>query len=364
MVGSTLRRDQRAGPGGASRPPPASSGCAFGMRSDECRPEATGRLGARPQAEPGRAHQAGEGAARHPRRAARADRGRLRERRRGGHRPPAVVGPLPRQAQDRDVHAPRSRSRRACCRRRAARDRRGLEPLRQGRRRALDAAVHPAALARAREAAGRLRPPRRGRASRPPAAAATPCATSPAARSQGIAADELFDATPIVDRGGRPLLRQPRLREPAAQAQVHDLGLRRPLQRARDQLRLADRRRQRRPRGLRGPRRRRALLGAPDRPGHRRLRPQGGGDRDPRRVTKRLVGGPQLPRLARQGAAQVHGRRHRRRRHPRAGRGQARPQARGLRAPADHRSSRRTTSASTRRGRRASPTSACRCTSA
>ena len=43
---------------------------------------------------------------------------------------------------------------------RAARDRRDLEPLRQGRRRALDAAEHPAALARAREAARRLRAPR------------------------------------------------------------------------------------------------------------------------------------------------------------------------------------------------------------
>ena len=41
-----------------------------------------------------------------------------------------------------------------------ARDRRGLEPLRQGRRRALDAAEHPAALARAREAARDLRAPR------------------------------------------------------------------------------------------------------------------------------------------------------------------------------------------------------------
>ena len=46
-------------------------------------------------------------------------------------------------------------------------------------------------------------------------------------------------------RGRRPLLRQPRLGEPAAEAQVLDLRLRRPLQRARDQLHLADRHRPR-----------------------------------------------------------------------------------------------------------------------
>ena len=54
-------------------------------------------------------------------------------------------------------------------------------------------------------------------------------------------------------RGRRPLLRQPRLGEPAAQAQVLDRRVRRPLQRARDQLHLADRHGQRGPRGLRRP---------------------------------------------------------------------------------------------------------------
>ena len=124
--------------------------------------EAARRLGARAQAQPGRAPEAGEGAARDPRRAAGADRRRLRERRRGGRRPAPVVGPLPRQAEDRHVHAPREGAGRAALAARAARDRRGLEPLRQGRRRALDAAEHPAALARAREAARRLRAPRGG----------------------------------------------------------------------------------------------------------------------------------------------------------------------------------------------------------
>ncbi len=68
---------------------------------------------------------------------------------------------------------------------------------------------------------------------------------------QGLAADELFDCNAGRRRGRRPVLRQPRLGEPAPEAQVLDRRLRRPLQRARDQLHLADRDDQRRPRGLR-----------------------------------------------------------------------------------------------------------------
>ena len=58
-------------------------------------------------------------------------------------------------------------------------------------------------------------------------------------------------------------------------------------------------------------RRRRALVrpAALARPG--RLRPEGRGGRDPARDHRRLVGRPPLPRLAREGAAQVHDRRHR-----------------------------------------------------
>ena len=135
---------------------------------------------------------------------------------------------------------------------RAARDRRGLEPLRPGRRRALDAAEHPAALARAREAARRLRAPRGGGRRRPPAAAATPCATSPAARSR--ASPPTSSSTRRRSSTPPPtyFYGNPDWAEPAAQAQVLDLGLRRPLQRAGDQLHLADRHRaRRRPRGLR-----------------------------------------------------------------------------------------------------------------
>ena len=49
-------------------------------------------------------------------------------------------------------------------------------------------------------------------------------------------------AQPVVDEAADVLLRQPRLLEPAAQAQDHDRRLRRPLQRARDQLHRAGRR--------------------------------------------------------------------------------------------------------------------------
>ena len=78
--------------------------------------------------------------------------------------------------------------------------------------------------------------------------------------------------------------------------------------------------------------------------------------RGARRDHRRVGGGPPLPRLAREGAAQVHGRRHRPRGDARARRGAARPHARGLHAAADRRRSRRTTSASTRRSRTGSPT--------
>ena len=150
-------------------------------------------------------------------------------------------------------------------RRRAAHDRRGLEPLRQGRRRALDAPEHPAALARARASSPTSSP----HLERAGVTTAGGCGDTvrniTGCPVQGIAADELFDASPTVVGRGRPLLRQPRLGEPAAQAQVLDLCLRRPLQRARDQLHLADRDAARGPRGVRGARRRRALVGAADR---------------------------------------------------------------------------------------------------
>ena len=60
-------------------------------------------------------------------------------------------------------------------------------------------------------------------------------------------------------------------------------------------------------------------------------------ERDPRRGHDRVERGPEVPHVAREGAAQVHGRRHRRRRDARARRGEARPHARALRAAADRR---------------------------
>ena len=72
-----------------------------------------------------------------------------------------MVGPLPRQAEDRHVHAAREDPERDPQRRAKLRAiGEVVEPLRPRRRRADDAAVHPAALARARGAARRLRRPR------------------------------------------------------------------------------------------------------------------------------------------------------------------------------------------------------------
>src|SRR5439155_20366747 len=69
-------------------------------------PEGARDLGARAQAEPSRAAEAGEGAARDSRRIAGPYRHGLGERSRGRRRPPPMVGPLPRQAEGRDLHAP------------------------------------------------------------------------------------------------------------------------------------------------------------------------------------------------------------------------------------------------------------------
>ena len=246
--------------------------------------EAAARLGARPQAQPGRAPEAGEGAARDPRRAAGADRAGLRERRRGGHRPPAVVGPLPRQAEDRDVHAAHQGAGRASCTppscARSARSRTSTAAATASSRRGRTSS----STGSSSRSCPTSSPTSSAPASRPPAAAATPCATSPAARVQGIAADELFDATPIVDAAADLFYGNPDWAEPAAQAQVLDLRLRRPLQRARDQLHLADRHDHDDGReGFARARRRRPLVGAADRARHGRLHPEGGGERDPRR---------------------------------------------------------------------------------
>ena len=58
---------------------------------------------------------------------------------------------------------------------------------------------------------------------------------------QGLDADELFDCTPIVEEAAAFFYGDPRVLEPAAQAQVHDLRLRRSLQHAGDQLHRAGR---------------------------------------------------------------------------------------------------------------------------
>ena len=104
---------------------------------------------ARAQAQPGRADEAGEEPALDDGRAAGADRDGLRRHRGGGSRPAQVVGPLPRQAEDRDLHAADQAARRADHARAAARDRRALERARPRRRRADDPPDDPAPLPRA-----------------------------------------------------------------------------------------------------------------------------------------------------------------------------------------------------------------------
>src|SRR5262249_2685182 len=116
----------------ASRRPKGDDGSAG---QTERNPQARRDVGARPQAEARRALEEGEEPARDARRAAGADRGRLRARPGGGPGPPEVVGALPRQAEGGDVHAPDQARRRARVAGRPAGDRRDLEPLRPRRRR-------------------------------------------------------------------------------------------------------------------------------------------------------------------------------------------------------------------------------------
>ena len=197
---------------------------------------------------------------------------------------------------------------------RPARDRRDLERVRPRRRRALHAAERPAALARARRAAGGLRPARTRPASPPPAAAATPSATSPAARSR--ASTPTSCSTPSRSSTRRPSSstatpttrtcrastrsRSPPARDHCNAPEINCIALIGVVHDGR--------------RGLRRPGRRRALVGAADRARPRRLRPEGGGGRGAARAARRVAGGPPLPGLAREGADEVHGRRLRRRR--------------------------------------------------
>ena len=155
-------------------------------------------LGARPQAQPGRAAQAREGAARDPRRAAGADRARLRERRRGGRRPPPVVGPLPRQAEDRHVHAARQGpagqlSPPSCAR--SARSRTSTARATASSRPARTSSCTGSSSAKLPDVFAHLE--------RPGVTTAGGCGDTvrniTGCPVQGIAAAELFDASPVVD---------------------------------------------------------------------------------------------------------------------------------------------------------------------
>ena len=154
----------------------------------------------------------------------------------------------------------------------------------------------------------------------------------------GLAADELFDATPVIDaataefygnpESGRTCRGSTSTRSPAAPT-------------------AATRRRSTASRSsassTAGARGSRVLVGGglvvrpAHRPRPRRVRAEGGGERDPRRDHDRLERGSEVPHVAREGAAEVHGRRHRRRRDARARRGEARPHARAVHPAADRR---------------------------
>ena len=244
-----------------------------------------------------------------------------------------MVGPLPRQAEGRDVHAADQAARGPRERRAVAHDRRAVGRARVGRGRAQHAADDPAPPPPAAGAARRLRPPRRsgaddrgGLRGRGPQRHRLP--------GRGPRRRRALRRDAGDRRGDELLLRQPGLQRSSAQAQDHDLGLRTPLQRCRDQLHRARRRDPRRGRGLRGPRGRWALVGAAARPRARRLRREGRGAAGAARADRRLAGGPPLPRLARQGAAQVHGRRHRPGGNARARRAASRAHAARLPPPA------------------------------
>ena len=324
-------------------------------------PAPAARLGAGLQAQPGRAAQARQEPAGDPRRAAGADRRGLRTGARGGSGAAQVVGAVPRQAEGRHVHAPDQAARRTRLAGGTAGDRRDLERLRPRRGRALHAPERPAALAGARSAAGGVRPAARRRAhlGRRLRRRDSQHHRLPRRRAGGRRAVRRPAGR---RRGGGVLLRQPGVLEPAAKAQDHDRRLRPPLQRARDQLHRPGRRDPRGGGGLRRPRRRRALLGAPDRARPGRLRPQGRGGRGAARAARRLEGRPALPGLPGEGADEVHGRRLRPGRDPRGGRAAAGADASrdtSSRLPA----SSRTTSASIRNGRADCLTWACPSTS-
>ena len=222
---------------------------------------------------PGRADQARQEPARDPRRAAGADRGRLRARRRGGHRAAQVVGPLPRQAEDRDVHAPDQAARAGASPRRScgrsARSRTASAAARASSRRGRTSSSTGSSSARCRRCSPRSTPP----GSRPPAAAATPSATSPAARSPASPHDELFDAHAGASRRrpssstATPTTRTCRASTRSRSPPAPTAATRPRSTASRSSASCATA-----SRGLRRPRRRRSLVGAAHRARPRRLR--------------------------------------------------------------------------------------------
>ena len=148
----------------------------------------------------------------------------------------------------------------------------------------------------------------------------------------GLAHDELFDVTPVVEAvttffyGNPDYSDLPRKHKITISACAHRCNAPEI-----NCIALVGALRDGEP-GLRRPRRRRPLVGAAARARPRRLHPRRRGAARAVRAARRVEGRPPVPRLAREGAAQVHGRRPRAGGHARRGRAAARLRAAGLRA--------------------------------
>ena len=162
----------------------------------------------------------------------------VREAPRRGHRAPAMVRPLSRQTEDRQLHDESQNPQRHFERRGAAHDRRDCRTLRTRRGRTDHPPEHPASLHHARplprdtRPAEARRPDHDGRMRR--RGAQYHRMPGRRNRSRRVVRRDRRDFG-----SGGVLLRQSRVLGPAAQAQDHDRGLPRPVQRTRDQLRRA-----------------------------------------------------------------------------------------------------------------------------
>ncbi len=249
----------------------------------------------------------------------------LRKAARRGHRPPAMVRAVPRQAEDRNLHDAGQDSRRNPDARRACapsvKSPSSLAATRANLTTRQNIQLHYITLDRFPEVFEKLKgagPDHAGRMRRRGAQ----YHRMPGGRRQPGRA---FRRDRPAVGGGRLFLRQPRLFRPAPQAQDHHFGVPLPMQRAGNQLRGAGRVHQGRDPGIRGAGRRRTILDpAPVAPSGR-IRAARRGDGAAAGNHRRLAIDHRVPDLAGQGAAEVHDRRLRTRRIPQAGGGASGP---------------------------------------